>query len=145
MQLSGDSLLNTFLKGEVAAMPETLTDGNGDASLVGTFSAVELASDAAAAFYRYNGKLLAKEETVMLPPFEAILKVAGATEETLVLSLDGEVTGIGSIENGQLNGNANVDVYDLNGRLVRKSVKAATALQGLPAGTYIVGGKKVLK
>ena len=81
----------------------------------------------------------------MLQPFEAILKVAGATEETLVLSLDGEVTGIGSIENGQLNGNANVDVYDLNGRLVRKSVKAATALQGLPAGTYIVGGKKVLK
>ena len=71
--------------------------------------------------------------------------MAGATEETLVLSLDGEVTGIGSIENGQLNGNANVDVYDLNGRLVRKSVKAATALQGLPAGTYIVGGKKVLK
>lgn len=145
VQLSGDSLLNTFLKGEVAAMPETLTDGNGDASLVGTFSAVELASDAAATFYRYNGELLAKEETVMLQPFEAILKVANATEETLVLSLDGEVTGIGSIENGQLNGNADVDVYDLNGRLVRKSVKAATALQGLPAGTYIVGGKKVLK
>ena len=81
----------------------------------------------------------------MLQPFEAILKVVNATEETLVLSLDGEVTGIGSIENGQLNGNADVDVYDLNGRLVRKSVKAATALQGLPAGTYIVGGKKVLK
>ena len=37
----------------------------------------------------------------------------------------------------------NVTVYDLEGRLVRGSVKAQEALKGLPAGIYIVNGKKV--
>ena len=37
----------------------------------------------------------------------------------------------------------NVTVYDLEGRLVRGNVKAQEALKGLPAGIYIVNGKKV--
>ena len=50
-------------------------------------------------------------------------------------------TGIESIEST----NGHVNVYDVNGRLIRKNVKAATALQGLPLGVYIVNGKKVVK
>lgn len=38
-----------------------------------------------------------------------------------------------------------VNVYDVNGRLVRSNVKPSAALQGLPAGMYIMGGKKLLK
>lgn len=37
-----------------------------------------------------------------------------------------------------------VDVYNLQGQLVRSRVDAAVATQGLPAGTYIVGHKKVI-
>ena len=37
-----------------------------------------------------------------------------------------------------------VDVYTLGGVLVRKGVKSANAVNGLPAGIYVVGGQKVL-
>lgn len=37
-----------------------------------------------------------------------------------------------------------VNVYSLNGMLLRKDVKSASATKGLPAGIYIVGGQKVL-
>ena len=37
-----------------------------------------------------------------------------------------------------------VDVYSLNGVLVRKNVKSANAVNGLPAGIYVVGGQKVI-
>lgn len=37
-----------------------------------------------------------------------------------------------------------VNVYNLNGVLVRKNVKSATATKGLPAGLYIVGGVKMI-
>lgn len=39
---------------------------------------------------------------------------------------------------------AAVNVYDLSGRLVRAGVNAAEAADGLPAGFYIVGSKKVV-
>lgn len=40
--------------------------------------------------------------------------------------------------------NAKVDVYTLSGVKVRQSVKAGNATNGLPAGIYVVGGRKVL-
>lgn len=40
--------------------------------------------------------------------------------------------------------NAPVDVYNIQGMLVRKQVNPAEALQNLPRGIYIVGGRKVL-
>ena len=38
-----------------------------------------------------------------------------------------------------------VNVYDMQGRLVKSNVKAGERLNGLPHGLYIVGGKKMLK
>lgn len=38
-----------------------------------------------------------------------------------------------------------VDVYSVSGILVRKQVDAASALNGLQRGIYIVGGRKVIK
>lgn len=35
-----------------------------------------------------------------------------------------------------------VDVYDITGKLVRKQVKRADAVNGLKKGIYIAGGKK---
>ena len=37
-----------------------------------------------------------------------------------------------------------VDVYDVAGTLVRSQVRMNTALTGLPAGIYVIGGEKVL-
>lgn len=39
---------------------------------------------------------------------------------------------------------ANVDVFNLQGVAVRRNVKAADAAAGLPAGVYIINGKKIL-
>jgi beta-xylosidase len=52
-------------------------------------------------------------------------------------------TGIVSVEREQ-GRNAEVKVYDLSGRLVRNNVKRQEATKGLPAGLYIVDGKKTL-
>lgn len=41
--------------------------------------------------------------------------------------------------------NGNVDVFGLNGILLRKNVSRANALDNLPSGIYIVDGKKVVK
>lgn len=41
-------------------------------------------------------------------------------------------------------GNEEVDVYDMEGRIVRRHVQAKEALQGLPKGIYIIKGCKTL-
>ena len=38
---------------------------------------------------------------------------------------------------------ARVDIYDMQGRLLRTGVEPKSGLKSLPAGIYIVGGKKV--
>ena len=40
--------------------------------------------------------------------------------------------------------NGPVDVYNMNGQLLRHNVERNEATQGLPSGIYIVGGKKVI-
>lgn len=37
-----------------------------------------------------------------------------------------------------------VNVYGINGQLIKKNVKAANATKNLPAGVYVIGGQKVL-
>ena len=64
-----------------------------------------------------------------------------AAPATLSLKLDGEVTGIVGV-NSEL---GKVNVYNLEGKLVRSQVAAATALQGLAKGVYVINGKKVVK
>lgn len=41
--------------------------------------------------------------------------------------------------------NAEVDVYSVNGTLLRSKVKASRSLEGLPRGIYIINGKAVRK
>lgn len=56
--------------------------------------------------------------------------------------LEGDgTTGIGLVENGE----ALVNVYTIDGIIVRKQVKESQALNGLKKGIYIVNGKKVIK
>lgn len=55
----------------------------------------------------------------------------------------GNVTGVKDITL-DTSDNAPVDVYNMNGQLLRHNVERNEATQGLPSGIYIVGGKKVI-
>lgn len=57
-----------------------------------------------------------------------------------IKSLDEVSTGIQTLRS---NVTIPVDVYDVNGVIVRKQVSSRNALEGLPRGIYVVGGEKV--
>lgn len=58
--------------------------------------------------------------------------------------LIGDADGIAVIDNGGQDMDAKVNVYTTSGIAVRHNVNAGQATAGLPAGLYIVGGKKVV-
>lgn len=131
----------------VAATTEATLENtvSGGAVHVGSYTSQSVTSDASTSYYGYKGGAFVKANTGTLNPFRTMIKVSGQqTLSTLALSFDGEVTGIGSIVDGELQLNGTVDVYDLNGRLVRQGAKAANSLQGLPTGVYVVNGQKVM-
>ena len=72
---------------------------------------------------------------IICPP-----QASGAKQLSVVL--DGETTGIGDVTNEATDGK-NGPVYDLQGRRVADRLDAA-ARNSLPAGVYIVGGRKVV-
>ena len=55
----------------------------------------------------------------------------------------GTTTGVKDINVDSV-ANGPVDVYNMNGQLLRHNVERSEATQGLPQGIYIVGGKKVI-
>lgn len=52
-------------------------------------------------------------------------------------------TGVADFTGDEPQGKTNV--YSLSGQLVRRNVERRQALEGLPAGVYLVGGRKILK
>ncbi len=141
------NLLNDANNVSVAATTESTLENavSGGAVHVGSYTSQSVASDASTSFYGYKGGVFVKANSGTLNPFRTMIKVSGEqTLSTLALSFDGEVTGIGSIVDGELQLNGTVNVYDLNGRLVRQGAKAANSLQGLPTGVYVVNGQKVM-
>ena len=72
--------------------------------------------------------------------FRAVLIDGTATQRVFTQwSLDGTTTGIGNIDATVIQ---RYNVYNTNGQMVRH---AATSLDDLPHGVYIVNGKKVIK
>lgn len=61
--------------------------------------------------------------------------------EGTTMNATGTPSGIGIIINDD--SNTLVDVYNLNGQLVKTNVKRSEAAKGLPAGYYIIGEEKV--
>ena len=80
----------------------------------------------------YSATIPAYRAYIICPP-----QASGAKELSVVL--DGETTGIDGVTNGRADG----PVYDLQGRRVADRLDAA-ARHRLPAGVYIVGGRKVV-
>lgn len=73
-----------------------------------------------------------------IKPYRAYINADVAEANIVALLLPGIETGI----NGIVAEDALVNVYDLNGILVRENVKLGQALKGLSKGIYIVNGTK---
>ena len=75
-----------------------------------------------------------QDNAVSLRPTQAYFSVPGAIRAKAInLSVDGDVTGIMTIDNGELNFHAG-KIYDLSGREVTNPSR----------GIYIINGKKVM-
>lgn len=135
-------LLNaSAFSGEVVATGDLTNEVYGGVTMVGAYEATPITSGASESWYGYNDKgQFVKANTGTINPFRTAIKSTGS-QSSFALKLDGTVTGIVNLENP----NAKVDVYTISGVCVRKNVPAASALNGLSRGVYIVGGQKVVK
>ena len=146
VKTDGDNLFKKSLtNATVAQTPETVENsitGTG-VTHVGNFGeTMNIASDGQTSWYGYNKNgSFVKVLSGTVKPFRSAIKSTGAAPSSFALKLDGTVTGILNLENP----NAKVDVYTVSGVCVRKNVPAASALNGLSRGVYIVGGQKVVK
>lgn len=140
---NGTQLLNaSAFSGEVVATDDLTHEVTGSGvAMVGAYEATPITSDGSASWYGYNADgQFVKAATGTINPFRTAIKSTGS-QSSFALKLDGTVTGIVDLENP----NAKVDVYTISGVCVRKNVPAASALNGLSRGVYIVGGQKVVK
>ncbi|QUB50596.1 hypothetical protein J5A70_10410 [Prevotella nigrescens] len=117
-------------------------------SFIGTVAGVSNATAAAANAYilQPDGKfhkVTTVNSAATIPAYRAYIicppQASGAKQLSVVL--DGETTGIGSTTNEATDGK-NGPVYDLQGR--RVADRLDDARHQLPAGIYIVGGRKVI-
>lgn len=146
VKTEGDNLFKKSLtNATVAQTPETVENSIAGTGVthVGNFGeTMTITSDDQTSWYGYNTKgSFVKVLSGTVKPFRSAIKSTGAAPSSFALKLDGTVTGILNLENP----NAKVDVYTVSGVCVRKNVPAASALNGLSRGVYIVGGQKVVK
>lgn len=147
VQTEGDNLFKTETPKNVtvAQTPETVENsitGTGVTHEGNFGETMEITSDNQTSWYGYNKNgSFVKVLSGTVKPFRSAIKSTGAAPSSFALKLDGTVTGILNLENP----NAKVDVYTVSGVCVRKNVPAASALNGLSRGVYIVGGQKVVK
>lgn len=131
-------------KVKIEATPETMevkADNAPSFAHIGSYNTTKVTSENGTTYYGYTGGKFVKANYGTLNPFRTLIKATGTTATQFSLKLDGEVTGIIGV-NTEL---GKVDVYNLEGKLVRSQVEAATALQGLEKGVYVINGKKVMK
>ena len=139
---NGTELLNaSAFSGEVVATGDLTNEVYGGVTMVGAYEVTPITSGASESWYGYNANgQFVKATSGTINPFRTAIKSTGS-QSSFALKLDGTVTGIVNLENP----NAKVDVYTVSGVCVRKNVPAASALNGLSRGVYIVDGQKVVK
>lgn len=139
---NGTQLLNaSAFSGEVVATDDLTNEVIGGVAMVGAYETTSVKSEGNESWYGYNANgQFVKANKGTINPFRTAIKSTGS-QSSFALKLDGTVTGIVNLENP----NAKVDVYTISGVCVRKNVPAASALNGLSRGVYIVGGQKVVK
>ena len=126
----------------------TLTTPADKYSLVGTVTGMDNAAAAAANAYILQDdgkfhKVTTTNTAATIPAYHAyIVRGDGSGAKQLSVILDGETTGIDDVTN-DATGIKHGAVYDLQGRRVADRLDDNARSQ-LPAGVYIVGGKKVI-
>lgn len=112
-------------------------NGN-DYCICGVFGKYAMKTNGTELFLNAAGKFVAPAAaTNTMKGFRAYFMVpSGASAAAININIDGETTGINSIET---NATVNGKVYNLNGQYVGNS------LNGLKKGIYVVNGKKVIK
>lgn len=127
---------------------DKMTTPAADYKFTGTVAGVSNATAAAANAYILQDdgkfhKVTTTNSAATIPAYRAYIicppQASGAKQLSVVL--DGETTGIGSTTNEATDGK-NGPVYDLQGR--RVADRLDDARHRLPAGVYIVGGRKVV-
>ena len=126
------------------------TDNNVTATLFGTYVTKTFTPETATKTSEVYGlkqdndklTLISSTKKSTLPAFRAAVKIEGllAKAKNIILSFDGETTGISSINNEEMISILG-NVYSIDGKKVASS---RDALVTLPAGIYIVNGKKVV-
>ncbi len=126
------------------------TDNNVTATLFGTYVTKTFTLNTAPKTSEVYGlkqdndklTLISSTKKSTLPAFRAAVKIEGllAKAKNIILSFDGETTGISSINNEEMISILG-NVYSIDGKKVASS---RDALVTLPAGIYIVNGKKVV-
>ena len=125
----------------------TLTTPADKYSLVGTVTGIDNAAAAATNAYILQDdgkfhKVTTTNTAATIPAYHAyIVHGDGSGAKQLSVILDGETTGIDDITDDAMGENG--PVYDLQGRRVADRLDDNARSQ-LPAGVYIVGGKKVI-
>ena len=132
--------------GQGYAIIKTQSDANGKRTYT-----MEAKNSHVVGFKIYNSKgqliYFANTKTFTIP--KKVMEDANNDIKVKVCGSDGSEVDPGTVPTGiktfsaQANG-GKVDVYSIYGVLVRSKVNAETALEGLPNGVYVVGGKKVV-
>ena len=124
-----------------------LTSPAGKYSFVGTVTGVDNATAAAANAYILQNdglfhKVTTEHSAAMLPAYRAyIVRNDGSGAKQLSVVLDDETTGIDGMTDDAMGTDGTV--YDLHGRRMADRLDDNTRRQ-LPAGVYIVSGRKVI-
>ena len=126
------------------------TDNNVTATLFGTYVTKTFTPKTAPKTSEVYGlkqdndklTLISSTKKSTLPAFRAAVKIEKlpANAKNIILSFDGETTGISSVNNEEMISILG-NVYSIDGKKVASS---RDALVTLPAGIYIVNGKKVV-
>lgn len=131
----------------------TVTSGNAgswtnnnypDMKMVGNWAAGTVPANC---YYLEDGRWKLSDGTAPLTSFSAYMDATAATAhpEEMAMKVNNQiVTSIVEVAEAAA-ATAVVNVYNLQGMVVKAGVSEADALEGLPRGLYIVNGKKVVK
>ncbi|MBP5689257.1 MAG: leucine-rich repeat protein [Muribaculaceae bacterium] len=87
--------------------------------------------------YFTGNETISIDNIIAVEPTELVHEIGDVDVEV------GTTTGVKDI-NIDTADNGPVDVYNVNGQLLRQNIERSEATTGLPSGIYIVGGKKVI-
>ena len=132
---------------EVAATADavlTKTIGESGYTLTGSLSTIDALAEGDLFIAKDKFWSVGTQNTVGMQAFRAYIDApeSAPAQVNALRILIGDAT---SIRQPLSDGTLPVDVYNLQGVLLRKNVDRGEALKGLPTGIYIVDGKKVVK